>query len=118
MTLVVQDLELVVGEDNLFDIDLNTDLDPTDEVWFMAKYNRADTDGNAVIEKKRSTGGIVDTDPGTGKCQVKVLRTDLSTVIGRALVYDTKVKKADANIVQTVGRGVIILLRPVNVGAA
>ena len=118
MTLIVQDLELVVGEDNIFDIDLNTDLDPSDEVWFMAKYRRSDADVDAVVEKKRSTGGIVDTDTAAGKCQVKILKTDLSSVTGRALLYDTKVKKVDVGIVQTVGRGVIVLLRPVNVGAA
>ena len=118
MTLVITDLELVVGESNVFEIDLNTDLDPTDEVWFTAKYNRADT--SAVIEKTRTGGGIVDLDTPTGRCQVKLTKAETENLTGRALLYDTKVKKVDQtpDLVQTVGRGVIFLVRPVNTTAS
>ena len=118
MPLTVQDHEIVIGEDNLLDIDLSTDLDSGDEVWYTAKYEPADADVDAAIKKKRSTAGIVDVDAPTGKCQVKVLRADTLTLTGRALVYDVKVKKVDQSTVMTVGKGVAILLNSVNKDAA
>lgn len=118
--LATSTLELMVGESNVFEIDLNTDLDTGDEVWFMAKYSRSDADADAVITKTRSGGGIVDVDTATGVCQVKSTKAESENLTGRALVYDAKVKKVDQtpNLVQTVATGVIILLHPVNVGAS
>ena len=118
MSLQTQSHEIVKSEDNLLDVDLTTDLDPTDEVWYTAKYSAADPDASAAILKKRSTGGIVDVDAPTGKCQVKITKAEASTLTGRALVYDLKVKKADQSTVMTVGRGVAILLDSVNTTAA
>lgn len=118
MALTFTRLEIVKGEDNLVDIDLAVDLDPTDEVWFTAKYERSDTDAVAAIQKKRSTAGIVDVDAPAGKCQVKILKADTTSLTGRALVFDVKVKKADQSTVQTVGTGVVILVDQVNKNAA
>ena len=114
MTLSTTTLELNVGESNTFEIDLNTDLDVGDEVWFTAKYNRADV--TPVIQKTRSGGGIVDVTPGSGICQVKVLPADCDDLVGRALVYDVKAKKVDQDpdLIKTVAKGVIILIHPVN----
>jgi len=119
MTLLTTTLELVVGESNVYEIDLNTDLDTGDEVWFTAKYTRSDSDVDAAIAVTRGGGGIVDVDPGTGRCQVKLTPSDCTGLTGRALLYDTKVKKMDQNpdLIQTVGKGVIILLHPVNASA-
>lgn len=120
MTLLTETLELNVGESNVFEIDLNTDLDAGDQVWFTAKYSRLDADADAAIMKTRTGGGIVDLDPLVGKCQVQLTKADTENLTGRALVFDTKVKKVDQNpdLVQTVNKGVIILLNAVNVGAA
>jgi hypothetical protein len=118
MALPFTRIEIVKGEDNLVDIDLAVDLDPTDEVWFTAKYERSDTDANAAIAKKRSTGGIVDVDTPQGKCQVKILKANADALTGRALVFDVKLKKADQSTVQTVGTGVAILVDGVNKNAA
>jgi len=118
MALPFTRIEIVKDEDNLVDIDLAVDLDPADEVWFTAKYERSDTDANAAIAKKRSTAGIVDVDAPTGKCQVKILRTDADDLTGRALVFDVKLRKADQSTVQTVGTGVVILVDGVNKNAA
>ena len=120
MTLVPTNLELIVGESNIFEIDINTDLDPGDEVYFTAKYRRTDSDANAAILKKRSAGGIVDTDAPQGKCQVQIVRADTLSLTGRALIYDVKVEKVDStpDLLQTVGKGVIRLIYPVNADAA
>jgi hypothetical protein len=118
MALITSDHEIIIGEDNLLDVDLSTDLDPGDEVWYTAKYSRSDTDASAAIKKKRSTAGIVDVDTATGKCQVKILRADTLALTGRALLYDVKVKKQDQSNVQTVGTGVAFLLNSVNKDAA
>lgn len=118
MALTFTRIEIVKGEDNLVDVDLAVDLDPTDEVWFTAKYSREDADANAALSKKRSTGGIVDVDATQGKCQVKLTKTDTINLLGRALVFDVKVKKADQSTVQTVGTGVAILVDQVNKNAA
>lgn len=118
MSLQLQSHEIVKDEDNILDVDLTTDLDPTDEVWYMAKYSRSDTDAQAVISKKRSTGGIVDVDATVGKCQVKISKADATGLTGRALIYTLKVKKADQSTVMTVGTGVAILLDSVNTTAA
>ena len=120
MTLITTPLELIVGESNVYEIDLNTDLDASDEVWFTAKYSRADADVDAAILKTRTGGGIVDIDLPTGKCQVKLTAADTAGLTGRALLYDTKVKKVDQSpdLIQTVGKGVIILLHPVNASAS
>lgn len=118
MTLTLQNHEIIKGEDNLLDVDLSTDLDPTDEVWYTAKYSRNGSDADAAIKKQRSTGGIVDVDAPTGQCQVKITRADTVALTGRALVYDVKVKKADQATVQTVGTGVAFLLDSVNADAS
>ena len=116
MTLVTQNLELIVGESNIFEIDLNTDIDAGDEVWFTAKYSREDV--TPVIEKTRGAG-IVDVDTVAGIAQVKLTKADTEDLVGRALLYDTKVKKVDQDpdLIQTVGTGVIILIHPVNTTA-
>lgn len=118
MTLFTTTLELNVAESNIFEIDLNTDLDPNDEVWFTAKYARADV--TPVIQKTRSGGGIVDLDTPTGRCQVKILPTECDDLTGRALLYDAKVKKVDQDpdLIKTVAKGVIILIHPVNESAS
>ena len=120
MTLVTSPIEIVVGESNVFEVDLSTDLDPGDEVWFTAKYRRSDSDAQAAITKTRTGGGIVDVDGVAGICQVKLLPADTDDLTGRALLYDVKVKKVDQNpdLVQTVNTGVAIILRPVNNNAS
>ena len=118
MSLQIQDHEIVKDEDNLLDVDLTTDLDPSDEVWYMAKYSRSDSDAQAAITKRRSTGGIVDVDATVGKCQVKITKAEASNLEGRALLYTLKVKKADQSTVMTVGTGVAFLLDSVNTTAA
>jgi hypothetical protein len=118
MALPFTRIEIIKGEDNLVDIDLAVDLDAGDEVWFTAKYERSDTDANAAIAKKRSTAGIVDVDATQGKCQVKIPKADASSLVGRALVFDVKLKKVDQSTVQTVGTGVAVLIDQVNKNAA
>lgn len=120
MTLVIptQNFEIIKGDHNLLAVDLNVDLDPTDEVWFTAKYSKSDLDSEAVITKQRSLGGIVDVEPTTGRCQVKVLPADTDDLVGRGLVYDVKVKKADVDTVQTAATGTIVMVESVNKDAA
>lgn len=114
MTVPIVDLELIKGEENFFDLDLSTDLDAGDLVWFTAKRRRSDT--SPALAYTRGSG-IVDVDVGTGKCQVQVPAADSVNLEGLALLYDVKVKKADVDQVSTAVTGVIRMVTPINTTA-
>ncbi len=114
MSVPVVNLELVKGEDNFFDLDLSTDIDAGDQVWFTAKYRRSDV--TPALAYTRASG-IVDVAVGSGQCQVQVPAADCDDLEGRALIYDVKVKKADVDQVSTAVTGVIRMIDPVNTTA-
>lgn len=117
MTVPVVDLELHKSEDNFFDIDVTSDLDAGDMVWFTAKYRKSDTDAEAALQLTRGAG-ITDVDPATGKCQVKVTKAQSAPLEGRGLLYTVKVRKADVGQVTTVVTGTIRLVDAINTGAS
>lgn len=116
-TVPVADLGLIKNEDNFFDIDLTSDIDASDELWFTAKYRKSDTDAEAALLLTRGAG-ISDVDPNTGKAQVRVTAAQASLLVGRGLIYDVKVKKADTGQVTTVTAGTIRLVDSTNTTAS
>lgn len=114
MNVARVDLELVKNEENFFDIDLTTDIDPADQIWFTAKYRKSDTDAEAALSLIRGSG-VIDVDTAQGQAQIKVTRVQSATLEGRALVYDVKVRKADTDQVTTVATGVIRMIETTRV---
>lgn len=98
----------VKGDDNFYDIDLSTDLDPADDVVFLAASEEADlTEVDAIIIKKRSDvpPGVVDISTTEGQCQVQCEPADTENLEDTALVWKVVLTKADVGMNTTVLRG-------------
>lgn len=122
-TLPYTYLDLIKGETNYFDLDLDVDIDAGDEIWFTAKYSVRDPDTSTVLSKTRIGGGDTEVevlDSPNGKARIKLEPADTKTLVGRALVFDVKVKKVDAapDAIQTAVVGTIIMHESINKDAS
>lgn len=99
-------IKLHRGETEQYDIALvdvalaPLDLDDVEEIWFTVKADYADEDGDAVIAKTLSGGGIAITSAIDGEAQITVDPEDTEDLPSRRLDYpfDVQVKMLTGEI--------------------
>lgn len=107
-------IEASRGEDNLFNVDLSTDIDAGDKVWFRAAPTTDElTDADATIKKGLNVvgqGGVFTVDLPAGICQVQIDKADTAALTDEALVFEVVLFKADTTKETTVASGILRLI--------
>lgn len=104
-------LELDLGDDNLYDLDANVAINPTqDKIWFTAKHRQSDTDAAAAFQKGLNVAGktgITVVDAPNGTFQVSIPVSDTVGLDVEALMYDVQIYRQATLKTTTLLRGVL-----------
>ncbi len=96
------------------------DLSTAQEIWFTFKKSILETDEEALIQKKLSTGGIDIDDVETNVAYVQISREDLAVLRPLAAdvqyIWDVQVKAATSDV-WTVAEGKWKFVREITQGA-
>jgi hypothetical protein len=125
----LRDIQMVKGDTNVFDVYV-TRYNPTtglDEVvpltdakaWFSAKRESRDLDADAVISLNSvDDGAQVAITASAGVVRITLVPGDTGTLPEKWYQYDVQLKESPTNVVTTIQRGRLELLKQATISTA